>query len=237
MVLAVQGGVASETLDQIQARLSEAQASDEARLAAIERGRALAGQCSECHGMDGNSSDPKVPNLADQNPVYLMDQFAKYRHGQRQDFTGVMQKQVQALSTDELIDLAVYYAVSTLKPAQGDRTLETKGERLYNERCVPCHGADGRGKEGYARIAGQHPLYVMQTLGLFHDQSSNIWRARESATMHDVVKDLTETEINALAAYVANLYAKPLLMQHGHRPAGEGSRDADPVRFGPHSPR
>lgn len=49
-----------------------------AKQEAMRAGRNRALLCSYCHGDDGNSVKPEVPNLAGQNPVYLLDQIGKF---------------------------------------------------------------------------------------------------------------------------------------------------------------
>ena len=43
--------------------------------------------CNVCHGKDGNSKRPGVPNLAAQNPVYLLDQIQRFADGRRYDLS------------------------------------------------------------------------------------------------------------------------------------------------------
>ena len=52
-------------------RLRGILASPSATASALEGGRKISQFCANCHGLDGNSKLPEVPNLAAQNPVYL----------------------------------------------------------------------------------------------------------------------------------------------------------------------
>lgn len=74
-----------------------------ARIRAIKKGKDLAFLCAYCHGEDGNSIKPRFPNLASQNPVYLLDQFERFRTGLREDFTGVMPALVENMSNDDKV--------------------------------------------------------------------------------------------------------------------------------------
>jgi cytochrome c553 len=76
-----------------------------------------------------------------------------------------------------------------------------KGEKLFKEMCVSCHGQDGRGQEGYARLAGQQYDYVSKMLKEFRDRTGkriNVW-------MTGVAIRLSDQDIEALATYLANL--------------------------------
>ena len=70
-----------------------------ARQQAMQAGRNRALLCSYCHGNDGNSVKPDVPNLADQNPVYLLDQIGKFARGERKNF--VMNSLAKDFSLDD----------------------------------------------------------------------------------------------------------------------------------------
>ena len=61
--------------------------------------------------MDGRGTTPLFPNLNGQKPEYLARQLMLFRDGKRQDPT--MAPMVQALTDQDIADLAAFYA--TLK--------------------------------------------------------------------------------------------------------------------------
>jgi cytochrome c553 len=71
-------------------------------------GHEKAAVCVACHGEAGISSAPTWPHLAGQHRDYLEQALSDYRNKGRQD--PVMQGQVQALSDEDLRELAAYYA-------------------------------------------------------------------------------------------------------------------------------
>jgi len=192
---------AAEVDTMLAARIAEIKKDNRARETAIKIGREQATFCAYCHGLDGNSSKPEIPNLANQNPTYLLDQIEKFADGRRKDYTTVMQQLSTRLTAEEKVALAVYYASVPLQPARGNPKLAEKGWALYLRLCQHCHGQDGRGTKGYARVAGQQPEYVTQTLKNFRAQKDR----RLSPEMFGVTRSLTDDDIQALAAYVANL--------------------------------
>jgi cytochrome c553 len=66
-------------------RLKNVLAETGSRNAAIEAGRKASSFCANCHGVDGNSKLAEVPNLAGQNPIYLLNQVNKFYTGERKD--------------------------------------------------------------------------------------------------------------------------------------------------------
>lgn len=157
--------------------------------------------CKACHGEDGNAVAPNVPSLAGQNPVYLVDQFMRFGDGRRNDFT--MSSLAKVINDEDKIKLAIYFSEQEIIPAGGGQPeLMQRGQERYQLFCVECHGEDGKGaKQGYARLAGQRPEYIVKMLNEFKNQTgrrSNPWMtARANA--------LSETDMEAVATYLANM--------------------------------
>ncbi|TDX98132.1 c-type cytochrome [Thiohalophilus thiocyanatoxydans] len=178
-----------------------------ARQEAMRAGRDRALLCSYCHGDDGNSVKPEVPNLAAQNPVYLLDQINKFARGERENF--VMNSLAKEFSLDDKVNLAIYYARQEVDDKAVDEQLAARGEKLYNSRCTSCHGENGRGSAEYARLAGQQPEYVSLTLKRFRATARGSAEVdetvRRSPIMESIVEGLDDTQMEALAAYLAGL--------------------------------
>jgi cytochrome c553 len=166
----------------------------------LREGRDRTVLCNTCHGEDGMAVQPLTPNLAGQNPVYIVDQFQRYGDGRRNDYW--MSSLAKTLNEKDKIKIALYYSTMEMKPSQGGKPeLLGTGKRLFKEICVNCHGDDGRGKEGYARLAGQRFDYVVKMLKEFRDRTGkrfNVW-------MTGVAIRLSDQDIDALATYLANL--------------------------------
>ena len=65
-------------------------------------------RCERCHGIDGNSTDPRFPMLAGQDPVYLTDALQSYASGTRGSST--MHAMSAPLEAADIERLASYYA-------------------------------------------------------------------------------------------------------------------------------
>lgn len=67
--------------------------------------------CAACHGSDGKATAPIYPNLAGQNAEYLVSALKAYRAGERGGgMSAMMTPQAQALSDEDIADIAAYYA-------------------------------------------------------------------------------------------------------------------------------
>ena len=192
-----------EMLGYVEQRINDPEARDKA----IEAGQERALLCNYCHGEDGNSLKPDVPNLAGQNAGYLLDQIDKFADGRRKDM--VMNSLAENFSPEDKVNLAIFYASMAVAPRPVDAALAAKGKALFTSVCANCHGADGKGSEHFARLAGQRMEYLKGVLTNFHANAnsdvSKIKSHRRSQTMEGVVKDLSPAQIEAVAAYAAQL--------------------------------
>jgi cytochrome c553 len=200
--LAVAGQVPKQMLETIETRLQDRHA----MLESIEAGRERATLCRVCHGADGNSVKPDVPNLASQNAGYLLEQFSKFADGTRKDF---VMNQLADFTPQDQINLAIFYYSMPVKPQEIDPKLAGKGFTLFNAVCSQCHGDKGLGSQSLARLAGQQVEYVRNTLRYFRDTARNPALRKESRrvseVMEGVAKELSDAQIDALAAYAAQL--------------------------------
>lgn len=73
-----------------------------------QQGKALARQCAGCHGAEGVSVAPNVPNLAGQRYPYLIGQLDAFK-AQTRHFQ-IMNTVVTLLTQPQLEDMAAYFA-------------------------------------------------------------------------------------------------------------------------------
>ncbi len=71
-------------------------------------GRKKALQCQTCHGLDGMAKIPEAPNLAGQNPQYLVKALQDFKSGARQN--EMMSAVAEMLSPQDMEVLAGYYS-------------------------------------------------------------------------------------------------------------------------------
>lgn len=173
--------------------------------AAMRAGKERSILCANCHGVDGNSVRPDIPNLAEQNTAYIIEQIGKFVDGQRKHF--VMPILARNFTFQDKVNLAVYYTSQKLKPVKADPKIAARGKPIYDHLCFSCHGADGRGEAGYALIARQKIEYVETTLKRFR---ANALKTEELAQtkrsdlmMEQATAQLSDEDIEGLAHYTA----------------------------------
>ena len=138
--------------------------------------------CAVCHGNDGISTLPGIPNLAGQKADYLVKQITHLhlsasallglgtwkeegpREGHHALWTDhrenrTMARQTAMLTESDIRAIAEYFAA---KPRMCPPPGMDRGARTaIVERCAVCHGEDGTGSTPHVpNLAGQHRLYL-----------------------------------------------------------------------------
>ena len=172
--------------------------------------------CVGCHAADGNSAVALNPKLAGQFPEYLFKQMTNFKPaaaGKKAERENpVMAGMVAGLSTDDMRNLAVYYAGQVAKPANAkNKDLVATGQKIYRggiaakgvAACASCHGPNGAGMPAqYPRLSGQHAEYTEGQLKAFREGT----RANDvSSMMRMVAAKLSDREIQAVSDYIAGL--------------------------------
>jgi cytochrome c553 len=177
----------------------------------IQAGKSKSVACAGCHGTDGNSASGTWPSLAGQHASYLVKQLKDYKSGSRVNST--MQGMAGILATEaDLQDVAAYYQSQKLKPVKFDDKLIAKGESIFRggitkisvPACMACHGPDGAGNApaAWPSLKGQQPDYIVSQLKKFRDGT----RANDTGkTMRNVAARMSDTEMMAVAAYIAGI--------------------------------
>jgi len=165
--------------------------------------------CSRCHGVDGRSTDPTVPNIAGQQQSYTEVQLRAFRAQDRRDpeahdyMWGI--SSAWLLNDQILTAIASYYASQPPAPGiRGDPAVVAMGKELYDKgspdrgipACAGCHGANAEGLSVFPRLAGQHAQYLTRQMQMLRV------RLRDSPVMHGIARDLNDNEIAAVAAYL-----------------------------------
>ena len=196
-----QSAAARATADvDLSARLQAAQADPKLADSLFKTGRKVATVCANCHGEGGNSPKPDIPNLAGQNPAYLLEQLRQFADGRRRN--EFMEGMIKAMAADEKVGMVLFYAAQpvTLKPSIKP-ALVAKGKEHYGKTCFRCHGEDGHGGEKFARIAGQQPEYLTATLKRYRVGQG----VRTDPLMAANTKLMTDADIDAVVAYVMTM--------------------------------
>lgn len=167
--------------------------------------------CAACHGREGNSADPRVSLLAGQVAPYLERQLAAFKAQRR---TGVMGGVAMGLSRADMHAAACWFARQTPLPNPdpwADSAALAKGATIYREgivakkvpACAACHALRGGGlAPEFPRLAGQHSGYLRAQLRAFRSSSR---LSNPNAMMRDISSHLSDSDIDAVTRYIADL--------------------------------
>jgi cytochrome c553/cytochrome c5 len=170
--------------------------------------------CARCHDKDGsgNATGGETPNLTIQDAKYLRASLNAFALGARK--SGFMQQIAGQLSEDQISRLADYYGGLSVKPsppAEASPDLANSGKAIalggISQRAIPacatCHEKAGSEPIAAPNIAGQsltflrHELEAMRYGGR---GTTGLWNP-----MSGVAHDLSDSDIEAVAAYYASL--------------------------------
>jgi cytochrome c553 len=179
----------------------------------LAAGREKSSVCVVCHGGDGNSVVAAWPKIAGQSERYLIEQLKEFRKGQQGNrFNAVMYGIVQALTDQDIADLAAFYAVQKPTPGVVQEQWVSLGEKIYRggnsasgvPACAGCHDPKGAGNAlaGFPPLSAQQSDYVIEQLKAF---KSGARLNDPNQIMQDITKRMTESEMEAVGHYVSGL--------------------------------
>jgi len=166
--------------------------------AAIEAGKERSLLCGYCHGKDGNSVKDYIPNLAQQNPEYLLKQFQLFASGDRKNY--VMQQLAKMLTEQERINIALYFASRKVAVSDSHEG-SVQGRKRYQSFCFACHGETGLGNKDLPRLAGQKKAFLLKTLNAFKHGD----KTRSNSPMVKIMRAINQDEIEPLANYISSM--------------------------------
>jgi cytochrome c553 len=149
------------------------------------QGEAQSADCGSCHGSRGVSHDPMVPNLAGQEPTYLVNAIKAYRDHERSH-----EDMVTDISDEQIENIAAFYS------GQAAGSLTDSGEELESvvAKCNRCHGrAEGESKLALPSLNGQKRDYLVRVMQEYRDDD------RGSSMMHKMSSGYSDELIEQLA--------------------------------------
>lgn len=187
--------------------------------------------CASCHGVNGQSQSPMIPNLAAQQKDYLINQLQDYRDQSRSNEYAVqyMWGMAGPLTDRQIQELADYFSKQAPAKASnripGDPQL-ARGKEIFEKgipeqgviQCNSCHGPSGAGMATFPRLAGQKAYYLIQQLHVwkypnqkrFMEVGGNTWAPRTVtfARPRGVLMQkeaLSDSDAEAVAIYLSTL--------------------------------
>jgi cytochrome c553 len=175
-------------------------------------------ECANCHGDRAQGGKGgEYPRLAGQRADYIQLQLGNFRDRKRQNKPMLPIFKAGKLRAPDIEAVAAYLAglpvpasaeVGVPEEVEGDLEF---GFELYEQDCILCHGADGRGKEekGSPQLVAQYPRYIAKQMADFRNGE----RPHEHA--EKMFGEAYEDELDALLAYVLSLNHQPPAQAEG----------------------
>lgn len=173
--------------------------------------------CQVCHGLSGRGfvGFYPIPRLAGQPVEYIENELKGFVEHKRLSTaspaaTNVMFQVGHVLSSAMIRAIATNFHDLNPKPVAGapKENLDA-GKKIFEEGiasanvppCAACHGSKGEGNGPMPRLAGQlYPYVVKQLTNWSHERQEE-----HSEIMAPIAHSLTESQIEAVAAYVSYL--------------------------------
>ncbi len=131
----------------------------------------LANTCAGCHGIDGSSTGPAIPSIAEMSTEYFKEAMLDYKNPEGRLNT-VMSRIAKGYSEEEINLMAGYFAKQKMvrQEQKFDATQAKAGAKLHKKYCEKCHEDGGRSAEDDAGIlAGQWTTYLEYTMDDYVD--------------------------------------------------------------------
>ena len=151
----------------------------------------MAAACVSCHGENGFSTTPGVPNLAGQHPMYLIVATQEYASGDRDN--AEKEAMLQNLGNVDIEKMAMYFAAQAPEPRDPPPFGNPVDGQAQTAVCGGCHGARGVSDDPLVpNLAAQEPHYLVKAIKAY----------REGERSHEgMVADKTDAQIEDIAAF------------------------------------
>lgn len=172
--------------------------------------------CGLCHGLNGISATARFPKLAGQKAGYIEKQLRDILAGRRTNDGGQMVSVITEIRPDQFPAVAIYFSNQKPPPPRNKDESDVDADALKRAAsvyengkpevgvpaCKSCHGTGPKSIPAAPHLSAQHAGYLEKQLSDFRSGT----RSNDaSATMRKIAKMLSETETQALAAYLASL--------------------------------
>jgi cytochrome c553 len=176
-----------------------------------EEGMDIYEVCAACHLTEGwGKPDGTFPQLAGQHSEVLVKQLSDIRAKNRDNPTMYPFALPESIGDEQaLADVVAYIAKLPMNPEPGRGEWDEKapefaqGKKLYDDNCVKCHGEKGEGKakEFYPRIQGQHYNYMLRQFEWIRDGK----RRNANPDMVKQIKEFSDKDMKMVINYVSHL--------------------------------
>ena len=190
---------------------------DEAQMKKLkEDGIAVYEVCSACHTTEGwGSKDGTFPQLAGQRDTVIVKQLSDIRAKNRDNptmYPFALPDEIKNAAPEvgggpyAIAVVALYISKMLMTPDNGkgpDGLDLKKGEKLYKDNCVKCHGPTGEGNEEkfYPKIQGQHYKYIVRQFQWIRDKK----RRNANPEMVEQIKNFSDEDMKNVINYVSRI--------------------------------
>jgi cytochrome c553 len=177
-------------------------AAEAKRASPYDLGREVAlKHCAACHGEDGNSKTPGIPDLSGQQPRYLVVATQEYLLGERK--ATAMHAKLRGLTQRETENVALYYASQAPAPPPTQVKGDARAGEPLSAVCGGCHGANGVSTDtATPSLAAQDEKYLVEAIKAYRTS-----RKRENMRLY--ITGLGERDIQDIAAFYASQKSRP----------------------------
>jgi cytochrome c553 len=158
--------------------------------------------CGACHGANGTPQQQTMPAIWGQQLGYLYIELRDFKSGARKN--DQMSPIAATLERDDMMALAEYFSQKPwpqLAQPEASATVAAQALRATNSVvCTSCHQEGYKGDGTQPRLAGQRKEYLAQTMLDFRNGTRG-----NNPGMSDLMKSISESDIAAIAEYVAGL--------------------------------
>jgi cytochrome c553 len=177
----------------------------------LENGRDVYEVCAACHLLEGwGTKEGTFPQLAGQHKAVAIKQLADIRALNRDNPTMYPFALPQSIGGPQSVaDVSAYIEQLPMNPDNGkgewvEGTPEfAKGQKLYKDNCVQCHGETGEGnsEKFYPLIMGQHYTYMLRQFEWIRDGK----RRNANPDMIKQIADFSDEDMKAVINYVSRI--------------------------------
>ncbi len=177
----------------------------------LENGRDVYEVCAACHLLEGwGTKEGTFPQLAGQHKAVAIKQLADIRSLNRDNPTMYPFALPQSIGGPQSVaDVSAYIEQLPMNPDNGkgewaEGTPEfTKGQKLYKDNCVQCHGEIGEGnpEKFYPLILGQHYTYMLRQFEWIRDGK----RRNANPDMVKQIAGFSDEDMKAVINYVSRI--------------------------------
>jgi cytochrome c553 len=158
--------------------------------------------CAACHGETGVPQQKTTPVIWGQQLGYLYVQLRDFKSGARKN--DQMSPIAAPLERDDMMALAQYFSQKSwpdlVQPRAAAAVAAQALRATTSVVCTSCHQETYKGEGTQPRLAGQQKDYLAQTMLDFRNGTRG-----NNPGMSDLMKSITESDIAAIAEYLAGL--------------------------------